>query len=196
MVQEPHDAEWYAADFVRQLELDSDVEQQCEWTCLLWSKDHWANEARKGQILLQQSKEQPSDRTEDTVETLFTNSQFLNTVARVYSQLFGRRNQFCTIKKFTSCPYLGQRQDLLRSGSLAGVFVTILHKAMLYAMLDSHPIDSGLVNEEYSDVYGVDLTDFQDLEQSLGDGRFASLYTEVVKRAKQLAGLSLATRSR
>jgi hypothetical protein len=184
-----HSAEWYSTDFVKQLQLDSEIEQQCEWTCLLWAKDHWADEARKGLILLQQSKDQALDKAETNVETLFTSSQFLNTVARVYSKLFGCHEQFCTVKTFTLCPYLGQRQDLLRSGSLAGVFVTILHKAMMYAMLERHPIDSGLVNEEYSDVYGIDLTNFQDLESSLRDGRFASLYDAVLKKATQLAGL-------
>ena len=62
---------------------------------------------------------------------------------------------------------------------------------MMYEMLDRHPIDSGLVNEEYSDVYGINLTDFQDLEESLADGRFATLYGAVLKRATQLAGLPL-----
>jgi hypothetical protein len=78
---------------------------------------------------------------------------------------------------------------LLRRGSLARVFVTILHKAAMSAMTDKYPLDSGLVNEEYSDVYGVDLTNFRDLEESLRDGRFQILYTAVLKRAKQLAGI-------
>ena len=193
MPDDPRNAEWYATDFTKQLQLDSEVEQQCEWTCLLWSKDHWADEARKGQITLQQSKESSTNPAENIVETLFTNSQFLNTVAQVYSKLFGCKNQFCSVKIFTNCPFLGQRQDLLKAGSLGGVFVTILHKAMLYSMLDRHPIDSGLVSEDYSDVYGINLTDFQDLEESLADGRFATLYEAVVKRAMQLAGLPLST---
>jgi hypothetical protein len=191
MPNERHNAEWYATDFAKQLQLDSEIEQQCEWTCLLWSKDHWADQARRGQIMLQQSKEQTANSAESTVETLFTNSQFLNTVAQVYSKLFGCKEQFCSVKTFTICPFLGQRQDLLKTGSLAGVFVTILHKAMMYAMLERHPIDSGLVNEDYSDVYGINLTDFQDLEESLADGRFATLYGAVLKRATQLAGLPL-----
>ena len=184
-------AEWYATDFVRQLQLDSETEQQCEWTCLLWSKDHWADQARKGQILLQQSKEQAANFAENTIETVFTNAQFLNTVAQVYSKLFGCKEQFCSVKNFTTCPFLGQRQDLLKAGSLAGVFVTILHKAMTYAMLDRHPIDSGLLDEEYNEVYGINLTDFQDLEESLADGRFATMYRQVLNRATQLAGLQL-----
>jgi hypothetical protein len=85
---------------------------------------------------------------------------------------------------------MNQRQELLETGSLASVFVTILHKATLYAMLDRHPIDSGLVNDEYEDVYGINLTSFQDLERSLMDGRFRVLYEAVLKRAKQLAGVS------
>jgi hypothetical protein len=85
---------------------------------------------------------------------------------------------------------MSQRQELLETGSLASVFVTILHKATLYAMLDRHPIDSGLMNDEYEDVYGINLTSFQDLERSLTDGRFRTLYETVLKRAKQLAGVS------
>ena len=181
-------ADWYAADFAKQLRLDSEIEQQCQWTCLLWSKDHWASEARKGQVMFQQSKELAENSSEKIVETLFNNSQFLNTVAQVYGKLFGCKEQFCSVKSFANCPYLAQREDLLRTGSLAGVFVTILHKAMMYAMLDRHPIDSGIVNEEYSDVYGINLTSFEDLEDSLKDGRFASMYEAVVERAMQLAG--------
>lgn len=93
------------------------------------------------------------------------------------------------MKDFVNCPFIGQRQELLKKGSLAGVFVTILHKATSYAMLDRHPLDSGLIHEEYNDVYGIDLTNYQDLESSLVDGRFARLYEAVVKRAKQLAGI-------
>lgn len=84
---------------------------------------------------------------------------------------------------------MGQRQDLLRKGTLASVFVTILHKATLYSMLDDHPLDSGLLDEEYRNVYGIDLTNYQDLENSLRDGRFAKLFEATVKRARQLAGL-------
>jgi hypothetical protein len=57
-------------------------------------------------------------------------------------------------------------------------------------MLDKHPLDSGLLHEEYDDVYGVDMTNYQDLETSLRDGRFAKLYEAVSKKALQLAGLS------
>jgi hypothetical protein len=56
-------------------------------------------------------------------------------------------------------------------------------------MLDRHPIDSGLLHEEYSEVYGIDLTDYADLEKALTDGRFERLYETVVKRASELAGL-------
>lgn len=59
----------------------------------------------------------------------------------------------------------------------------------MYAALERHPIDSGLVDEEYDDVYGIDLTNFKDLEDSLQDGRFETLYEAVLKRAKQLAGI-------
>ena len=84
---------------------------------------------------------------------------------------------------------MDERQELLNSGPLASVFVTILHKATFYAMLDRHPLDSGLLDEEYRDVFGVDLTDFEDLERSLTDGRFEKLYAKVVKRAGELAGI-------
>ncbi len=180
----------YAADFIKQLQLDSEADQKCEWSCLLWSKDHWASEARKAQINLQQTKERFNNSTQTALQTLFPETQFLNTVAQVYSRLFGRTDQFCNTKDFQKCPYLGQRQNLLENGSLASVFVTILHKASLYAMLDRHPIDSGLMNDEYEGVYGINLTNFQDLERSLADGRFRILYEAVLKRAKQLAGVS------
>jgi hypothetical protein len=189
-----HSAEWYAADFVKQLKLDSEIKQQCEWTCLLWSKDYWADQARRSQIMLHQTKEQALNALGSTIDTLFTNSQFLNTVAQVYSKLFGSKEEFCTVKNFNICPHLGQRQDLLRTGSLADAFITILNKATMYEMLDRHPIDSGLINEEYSDVYGINLTNFQDLEESLRDGRFATLYQAVLNRATQLADLTLTTR--
>src|SRR5208337_3529427 len=187
-----HTAQWYAEDFVKQLQLDSEVEQRCEWSCLLWSKDHWATEAQKAQISLQQTKEHLTDSPDNkrSLETLFLNSKFLNTVAQVYSKVFGGAEQSCSVKKFANCPFMGQRQDLLKKGSLAGVFVTILHKATFYAMLDRHPLDSGLINEEYEDVYGIDLTNFTDLENSLRDGRFGKLYENVVKKARELAGIA------
>jgi hypothetical protein len=182
--------EWYAADFITQLHLDSKPDQRCEWSCLLWSKDHWAAEAKRAQINMQQTKERARSSEQTTPQALFPESQFLNTVAQAYSKLFGRTDQFCDTKDFPKCPYMSQRQDLLETGSLASVFVTILHKATLYAMLDQHPIDSGLMDDEYEDVYGINLTSFQDLERSLTDGRFKTLYEAVLKRAKELAGIS------
>ncbi len=176
---------------MKQLQLDTEVEQRCEWSCLLWSKDHWATEAQKAQITLQQSKERLTDSLENkkSLETLFLDSHFLNTVAQVYSKLFRGLEQSCSVKTFANCPFMGQRQDLLKRGALASVFVTILHKATSYAMLDRHPLDSGLMHEDYNDVYGIDLANFRDLESSLKDGRFAKLYEAVVKRATQLAGI-------
>jgi hypothetical protein len=184
-------AKRYAADFIRQLRLDSQVLQRCEWSCILWLKDHWANRARKAKIDLHQAKERltASPNNSETTETLFTNSQFLNTVAQVYSRLFDAEEKTCGPKDFLNCPFTDERQDLLNRGSLASVFVSILHKATFYAMLDRHPLDSGLLDEEYRNVFGVDLTDFQDLELSLTDGRFEKLYAKVVKRAAELAGL-------
>lgn len=184
-------AERYANDFVKELQLDNELEQRCEWTCLLWSKDHWAAEAQKGKIALQHTKERlVGPENTKTVETLFLDSQFLNTVAQVYSKLFDGTEQSCAVKHFPSCPFMGQRQNLLNRGSLASVFLTILRKAASYAMLDRHPLDSGLLHEEYTDVYGIDLTNYQDLENSLSDGRFAKLFDAVIKRATQLAGVS------
>jgi hypothetical protein len=184
-------AERYAADFIRQLHLGNQVEQRCEWSCILWSKDHWADQARKAKIDLHQAKERLSASPEGskTAETLFINSEFLNTVAQVYSKLFNTEEESCTVKNFPNCPFMDKRQDLLNKGSLASIFVTILQKATFYAMLDRHPLQSGLIDEEYKNVYGVDLTDFQDLERSLADGRFERLYAAVVKRAMELAGL-------
>lgn len=184
-------AEKYATDFIRQLHLEKLAEQRCEWSCILWSKDHWADQARRAKIDLQQAKERlsTSPNGSKAAETLFTNSQFLNTVAQVYAKLFNGEEKTCPVKVFHDCPFMDERQDLLNRGSLASVFVTILHKATFYAMLDRHPLDSGLLDEEYKNVYGVDLTDFQDLEQSLSDGRFENLYATVVKRATELAGL-------
>ena len=130
-----------------------------------------------------------STRTEKNVSPLFLDSQFANTIAQVYAKLFGTE-QSCSVKKFANCPFMGQRQDLLKRGALAGVFATILHKATSYAMLDRHPLDSGLVHEEYGDVYGIDLTNFTDLENSLRDGRFGKLYENVVKKARELAGIA------
>ena len=184
-------AERYASDFVGQLHLDSRVEQRCEWSCILWSKDHWADQARKAKVDLQQAKESVSFSRGGAkgAETLFVNSQFLNTVAQVYSKLFEAEEKSCNVKNFPNCPFMSEREDLLNKGSLASVFVTILHKATFYAMLDRHPLDSGLIDEEYRNVYGIDLTDFQDLEHSLADGRFERLYAAVVKRARELAGI-------
>ena len=191
----PHDqitqiAETFAADFTAQLRLDNRLEQRCEWSCILWLKEHWAEEARKAKIDLHQMKEHSSSSPDVTkaTEELFTNSQFLNTAAQVYSRLFGSREKSCAVKSFLNCPYMSERQDLLNQGSLATAFVTILQKATFYAMLDRHPLDSGLLDEEYNDVYGIDLAVYQDVERSLNDGRFEKLYEAVAKRAKELAG--------
>ncbi len=184
-------AEKYAADFMKELQLDADVEPKCEWTCILWSKDHWAAHAQKTKINLEQTREHLTDSLENakTLMALFLDSQFLNTVAQVYAKLIDGVEQTCTVKNFANCPFLDRRQNLLKKGSLASVFVTLLQKATFYAMLDRHPLDSGLLHEEYTDVYGIDLTNFNDLENSLKDGRFEKLYQAVTKRASQLAGL-------
>jgi hypothetical protein len=113
----------------------------------------------------------------------------MNTVAQAYSKLFDVSERSCSVKRFSSCPFMEERDQLLGRGALASVFATILHKATLYSMLDEHPLDSGLLEEDYSNVYGIDLTDYQDLEKSLQDGRFTKLFEATVRRAGQLAGL-------
>ena len=175
---------------MKQLHLDPEVEQRCEWSCILWSKDYWASKAQKAQIVLQQSKDPPAkSSTEKTFSPLLLDAQFANTIAQVYAKLFGTE-QSCSVKIFANCPFMGQRQDLLKRGALAGVFATILHKATSYAMLDRHPLNSGVIHEEYENVYGIDLTNFTDLENSLRDGRFEKLYENVVKKARELAGIA------
>jgi hypothetical protein len=189
-VQTCRAAEKFATNFVLDLYLDADAEEKCEWSCLLWSKDHWASDAQRAMILLEQAKQRNSlSAHSNSVAELSSRAHFLNTVAQVYTRLFDQENQTCNVKKFTNCPFINERQDFLTKGKLAGVFVTILHKATFYAMLDQHPIDSGLLSEEYTDVFGINLTDFSDLARSLTDGRFERLYGTVVKRASQLAGL-------
>jgi hypothetical protein len=187
----PTVAQRYAADFIKRLHLNDKAEQRCEWSCILWSKDHWAEQARNAKIDLHQAKQNLKSLPHSAKEndTLLKNSQFLNTVAQTYSKLFNIEQKSCAAKEFPNCPFMNERQDLLNQGSLANAFVTILHKASLYAMLDRHPLDSGLLDEEYKDVYGIDLTDFQDLERSLTDSRFEKLYASVVRRGAELAGL-------
>ncbi len=184
-------AERYANDFVGQLHINAGVEHRCEWSCILWSKDHWADQAKKSKIELQQAKERSSPAGSSSAGTnaLFANSQFLNTAAQVYSKLFDSEQKSCPTKDFPNCPFMVEREQLLSGGALASIFVTILQKATFYAMLDRHPLDSGLIDEEYTDVYGVNLSDYQDLERSLSDGRFEKLYSAVVKRATELAGI-------
>lgn len=155
----------------------------------MWSKDYWANEAKRAQVNLQQLKEANLISTENNASSIFQNAQFLNTIAQVYGKLFGHPEETCDSKEFDKCPYSSQRQVLLRAGSLANVFATILHKAATYALLDKHPLDSGLIDERYDDVYGVNLSSGRDIEASLLDGRFETLYQAVLKRAKQVAGI-------
>ena len=99
-------AEKFATDFINQLQLDAHAEQRCEWSCILWSKDHWAAQAQKAKIDLHQTREQLSGSSNNAkaIETQFTNSQFLNTVAQVYSKLFNGSEISCTVKTFSNCP--------------------------------------------------------------------------------------------
>ena len=182
-------AEFYATDFVKQLRLSSEVNRQCEWTCLLWSKEHWEDEAKKTQVNLQLTKERGSHSLNAATESLSQQAKFLNTAAQMYGRCFGFPEESCTVKNFDKCPFIQRRQELLVKGSLASVFVTILHKAAMYVLLEEHPLDSGFIDERYDDVYGVDLTSLKDIEASFLDGRFDTLYHAVLRRAKQLAGI-------
>jgi len=184
-------AEKYAEDFLRLLKLNSEPIAKCEWSCILWSKEYWANQARKMALNLQLAKEKlglsVSDR--QSLEPLFQDSGFMNTISQVYSKLFDGTERSCAVKEFRSCPYAGQREHLLNRGLLANTFVTILQKATMYSMLEHHPLDSGLIHDEYTNAYGIDMTNYEDMEKSLNDGRFQELFGAVVKRATQLAGL-------
>jgi len=184
-------AEKYATNFIKELQLDSKLEERCDWCCLLWSRDYWAERARKAQIDIQQMKEHVnrSSAGAKNLRAFCANSQFLNTVAQVYTKLFNEEEKSCTVKIFTNCPFVDKREHLLRKGSLASVFITILHKAVSYSMLERYPLDNGLLDEEYENVYGIDLTNFQDLQQSMTDGRFETLFNETVKHSRELAGI-------
>lgn len=188
-------AEKYAEGFARELKLDSKPAQKCEWSCLFWVKEHWELEAQKAQIRLQQAKQHLSTSAQDAVpvRSLFLDSQFKNTTAMVFAKLFDTPGSSCPKKDFPNCPFIDQRDELLRRGFLANTFMTILQKAVHFAMLETNPIDSGLIDEEYTNVYGIDLTDFKDLEKSLTDGRFEHLFKSVTKRASELAALSLSS---
>ena len=184
-------AEKYASDFLKAVGLSSEIEQRCEWSCLLWSREYWASKAKKAKINLQHAKEHLSDSPENAkilIEQML-DSQFLNAIAQVYSKLFDGAEQSCTMKNFANCPFMSQRGELLRRGLLASTFATFLQQATFFAMREHHPLDSGLINEEYQDVYGIDLTDFGDLEDSLTDGRFAKLFEAMVNRIRQLRGI-------
>lgn len=184
-------AEKYAERFLKELHQNSQVERKCEWTCLLWLKEHYASRARESQIRLQQAKEHLGEASanSDSLRSLSMEVQFRNTAAQVYSKFFNVSEQTCNIKDFTKCPYLQQRNELLRRGTLANAFMTMLQKATYFAMLERHPEDSGLLNDEYDNVYGIDLTNFKDLEDSLTDGRFEKPFQVVAKRAAEIAGL-------
>jgi len=187
-------ASQYAADYAAKMQLGIGADQRCEWSCILWSTDHWAKDAEQAQLLLQQTKDKlVSPVSTRIIEEQVTDTHFRNTVSQVYSRLFNDDEKTCDTKLFASCPHMKQREQLLRTGALAGIFVTILHKAVSYSMLDRHPLDSGLLHEDYTDAYGVDLSTYDDLTKSLNDGRFEELYDNVLRKALQLSGLYVAT---
>jgi hypothetical protein len=182
-------AEKYASDFIRTFQPHVDVEQRCEWSCILWLKEYWSARARKSIMDFLESKERSNSSTISPNFNQLSEGQYLNTTALVFSNLFGNRKESCGLKKFHDCPHRDQRRGLLKDGELGNAFMTVIHRAMLSAMLDKYPIDSGLRQNEYDDVYGVDLCDFADLMNSLTDGRFTKLYNAAVSRSKQLAGI-------
>jgi len=180
----------YAKDFSAMMQGSKQIEQRCEWSCFLWSREHWTTIAARVQFTVQQSIDHSPDlKSARILEEQLHDAQFLNTISEVYSRLYNGY-ETCSTKKFTNCPFLNKRGKLLEQGNLANIFATIIHKAASYFMLDKHPLDSGLLHEEYDDVYGVDMTNYQDLETSPRDGRLAKLYDAVSRKALQLSGLS------
>ena len=187
-------AEEYAERFLRELRQNPKPEQRCEWTCTLWLKEHYASDAKRLQVRFQQVKERFSESgaNSDRLKPLLIEAQFRNTIAQAYAQFFGDSPQTCGSNEFHDCPYLRQRDQFLRQGTLANAFMTLLQKATNFSMLEKHPEDNGLLDDDYSEVFGIDLTNFQDLQDSLRDGRFKKLFQVVAKRA---TGITYYTRS-
>lgn len=183
-------AEKFSGRFLKELHGESRAEWNCEWNCSLWLTERYASEAKKSQIRLQQAKEHLGEASSSSasLRSLFMEAQFRNTAAQVYSRIFDGSGRTCDVKVFSKCPYLEQRNELMRLGTLANAFMTLLQKATHFSMLERHPEDSGLINDEYEEVYGINLTNFKDLQDSLMDGRFDKLYQAVAKRAAGLAG--------
>ena len=178
----------YVADFAAKTQLGG-IDHRCEWSCILWSRDHWTNDAEQAQVVLQQTKDKlVNPMSTRLIEEQITDAQFRNTVSQIYSRLFCGDEKSCDTKLYASCPHMKHREQLLKMGTLAGIFVTILSKAVSNSMLDRHPLDSGLLHEDYTEAYGVDLSNYVDLTKSLTDGRFQELYDNVLRRALQLSG--------
>ena len=184
-LQLPKIAEKYAERFLRELRQNSEVEQRCEWTCILWLKEHYASDAKKLQIRFQQAKERLSESgaSSDRLMPLLMEAQFRNTIGQAYAQFFGDSAQTCGGNEFHDCPYLRQRDQFLRQGTLANAFTALLQKATNFSMLEKHPEDNGLLDDDYGEVFGINLTNFQDLQDSLRAGRFEKLFQAVAKRA-------------
>ncbi len=91
-------AEEYATRFLKELE-NSKVEQKCDWTCSVWLKERYAEDAKRFQIRLQQAKEHlgESSTSSDRLRSIFLETQVRNTVAQVYSQLFGGSRHGCLV---------------------------------------------------------------------------------------------------
>ena len=177
-------AERYASEFLKELNPNNNPRQECEWTCLLWSQEYWSERARRAKIGLVEMKERLNSTQNSELNQLSSESRYLNTTALVYSNLFQDGEKSCDVKKFWACPHLEQREALIRTGELANLFMTIVHKAALSSMLEKYPIDNGLRQIEYHDVYGVDVSDFTDLTDSLTDGRFAKLYNAALMSSR------------
>jgi len=177
-------AERYASEFLRELNHNSTPKQACEWTCLLWSQEYWSERGKRAKIGLVEMKERLNSTQNSELDQLSSESQYMNTTALVYSNLFKDGETSCDVKKFSACPHLEQREGLISTGELANSFMTIVHKATLSSMLEKYPIDNGLRQDEYRDVYGVDVSDFTDLTDSLTDGRFAKLYNAALMSSR------------
>ena len=178
-------AERYASEFLRELNPNKNPKHDCEWTCLLWSQEYWSERAKRAKISLLEMKERSKNSMQNSeLDQLSSETQYLNTTALVYSNLFKDAEKSCDVKKFSACPHLQQREGLIRTGELANSFMTIIHKATFSSMLEKYPIDNGLRQDEYHDVYGVDVSDFTDLTDSLTDGRFAKLYNAALMSSR------------
>ena len=143
-------AETFSERFLKELHQESQAEWKCEWNCSLWLTERYASEAKKSQIRLQQAKEHLDEASSNSasLRSLFMEAQFGNTAAQVYSRIFDGSGR-TYVKVFSRCPYLEKRNELMRRGTFANAFMTLLQKATHFSMLERHPEDSGLMDDAY-----------------------------------------------